>query len=459
MNQQIKPHPASFRDPSGFVYEKDGNIFRFVSATYKNNYQLLQSSGLASELIKKKLLLPFTELNENHTASDQWFTTLQPENLPFLSFAWEWSFNELKDAALVTLKICRRALAKGMQLKDATPFNIQFVNNKPVLIDTLSFEKYETGKPWVAYRQFCECFLNPLLLAAHCHLEINKLFLSYPDGVPVNVTADLLPFKTKLNPAVYLHVFLHVNAYKKAAAHPAKKGVALSQKKLEQILQSLEDCISNLELKTIKTTWNNYYNETILSSEYLVAKKQLISSWLEEVSYATLLDAGANEGEFSLLAKKDAFIVAADFDSSCINNLYLKVKKEKLTHILPLVVDLSYPSPAIGWVNAERPALLQRLQFDLCFALALVHHLAIGKNVPLQHIALLFALVTNNYLIVEFVPKTDPKVKEMMQWREDIFEHYTLQNFEQAFLQYFRVMKKEQVPASERILYLCQKLS
>jgi hypothetical protein len=239
MSQLINHHPASFRDPSGFIYEKDGTIYRFVSTTYQKDYELLHQSGLADELLKKKLLLPFTEVTENHTGKAGWYKTLQPQQLPFLSYAWEWSFEQLKDAALTTLTICRLALQKGMILKDATATNVQLVDGRYKLIDTLSFETYNEGEPWVAYRQFCECFLNPLLIAVHTGMEVHKLMLSYADGVPASVTAKLLPLKTKFNAVLYLHVHLQAKMSGKQSTEQKQTTRKISKKNIEQIHRSL----------------------------------------------------------------------------------------------------------------------------------------------------------------------------------------------------------------------------
>ena len=456
MNQAIKHHAASFRDPSGFVYEKDGTIYRFVSSAYQLHYDLLRSSGLADELIKQKKLLAFTEINENHTGRTDWYKTFQPQFIPFLSYAWEWSFEQLKDAALTTLSICSASLKKGMILKDATHTNIQFVDGRAKLIDTLSFEQYEEGEQWVAYRQFCECFLNPLLLAAYKGMEVHKLLLSYPDGVPAQLTAELLPFKTKLKPVIYLHVHLHANLSGKAGTATTTPTKKVTKKNIEQIIESLLDCITNLTLTARQTTWNNYYDETILSDQYLSEKKKLVATLLTEISYESAIDMGANEGVFALLCKKEAQIVATDFDSACINSLYSRLKNEKLQHILPLVIDLTYPSPSLGWMNAERSSFFKRKTFDVGLALALIHHLAIAKNISFDQLAFFFADICNE-LIIEFVPKTDPKVAAMLQWRKDIFEHYTEVEFEQSFEQYFLLKKKQPVLHSERTLYHYQK--
>jgi hypothetical protein len=456
MSQPINHHPASFRDPSGFIYEKDGTIYRFVSNNYTQHYDLLMKSGLADDLLKKKLLLPFTELSENHTGRTDWYKTLQPQPLPFLSFAWEWSFEQLKDAALTTLNICRQALQKGVILKDATPTNIQLVDGRYKLIDTLSFETYKEGESWIAYRQFCECFLNPLLIAVHTGMEVHKLMLSYPDGVPAAVTSKLLPFKTKLNASVYLHVHLQAKMAGKQTTEQKQTTRKISKKNIEQIVENLHSCISKLSLPSQSTTWNNYYSETILSEAYFSEKKKLVSSLLENINYKSVLDLGANEGEFSLLCRADAMVIATDFDSDCINRFYKRIKEEKRTNIYPAVIDLAYPSPSMGWMNKERSGFFTRTKVDVCMALALIHHLAIAKNITFEQLASFFASVCK-VLIIEFVPKSDPKVAGMLQWRKDIFNNYNQESFEEVFSKLFELEKKMNVQGSERTMYVYRK--
>lgn len=456
MNQLINHHPASFRDPSGFIYEQDGLIYRFVSTAYAVDYALLQNSGLAAELLKKNLLLPFTETADNHTGRSDWHKTLLPQQLPFFSYAWEWSFSQLKDAALATLAVCKLALQKGMILKDATHTNMQWVDGKWKLIDTLSLETYTPGGSWIAYRQFCECFLNPLLLAAYSGMEVHKLALSYPDGVPAAVTSRLLPFKTKFNASIYLHAHLQAKLSGKPAAEQKRSGKQLTQKNIEQIIDNLYSCIEGLHLPQQTTTWNNYYDETILSETYLTEKKKLVASLLSHQTYKSVLDLGANEGEFSLLCQEDAQVIATDFDSACIDSLYNRLKKEKRKNILPLVLDLTYPTPSIGWMNEERKAFFKRTKADVCLVLALIHHLAIAKNISLQQLASFFASICTT-LIIEFVPKEDPKVQGMLQRRKDIFDNYTEQEFEQAFALYFSLEQKTTVSGSKRSMLVYRK--
>src|SRR5687768_15426546 len=170
---------ASFRDPSGFLFSRDGVLYRQVNRRYEQGYARLMESGLYDRLVKAGLLIPHVEVDQAPAESDLSHKVIQPEHVPFISYPYEWSFSQLKDAALATLSIQRRSLKVGMSLKDASAYNIQFVRGKATLIDTLSFETYKEGQPWVAYRQFCQHFLAPLALMALKDVRLNQLLRVY----------------------------------------------------------------------------------------------------------------------------------------------------------------------------------------------------------------------------------------------------------------------------------------
>jgi hypothetical protein len=264
-------HPASYKDPSGFIFQASGTFYRQVNKIYAGHYDLLISSGLSSFLQGKKLLLRHEELTENILHSDDWHLTLLPEQIPFTSYPYEWCFEQLKDAALLTLEIVKLSIDKGMVLKDATPYNVQFLNGKPVFIDTLSFEKYDPSVPWIAYRQFCESFLFPLLLSHYHKTSIQPFLNSYPNGIPVTITAKLLPWKSRLNPGVSLHVFLQNKLSKKTKN--SGTATSFSKNKLFNLISHLESIIRDLT-NTDKTEWSNYYSESISSREYLEKRKR-----------------------------------------------------------------------------------------------------------------------------------------------------------------------------------------
>lgn len=455
MNKALH-HPASFRDPSGFVFEQDGKIYRQVNQCYADHYRLLQSSGLYSSLTGTGKLIAHTELQENLLLSGDWFLTLLPEQIEFISYPYEWCFDQLKDAALLTLDIVREAVAHGMILKDATPFNIQFTGSKPVFIDTLSFEKYDASAPWVAYRQFAECFVAPLLLASYRSPELIRLLQLYPDGIPLQIAAKLLPFKSRFNFNVFLHIFLPLHVVS-PSEKVDKKHLKFSRQKFINIINSLHTLISRLEPKRIKSTWNDYYSNTVSGNDYVNRKKKIVEEWLELVHGNTVLDIGTNTGLFARQAcAKFLNVIAIDTDSRCINDLYRESRKSVHSKILPLCIDMSAPTPAIGWNNEERDDFFSRYKADVVFALALIHHIAISKNIPIRDIAEKLSRLCN-FLIIEFVPKNDPKVIMMLQSRKDVFQEYTETLFEDSFSAYFVIQQKQKIDPTDRILYLMKK--
>ena len=458
LNPDISSYAASYKDRDGFIFKHRGNFYRCINASYSNNYQLLMQSGLYTQLTKKKWLVPHQEITGDPELNGNDTIIILPQQIQFISYAYEWSFAMWQDAALLTLRIAKEAIEKGMLLKDATPFNIQFVNGKPVFIDTLSFEQYDAQKPWVAYRQFCECFLAPLLLQQYCHVEMGRLFTVYPNGIPLEVVKSLLPAKAKWNLHNYLHVYLQasVKSGKQNENNTAAKN--FSKQKMLLLLNGLSSYVAKLHPKKSKTTWDDYYEGTILSNAYLQEKTRLVQAFVNTVSFDTIVDLGANDGHFSLLFKNtNKQIVAVDADVNCINALYAIIKKEKIGNILPLINTLNSPSPAIGWNNAERTSFNNRIKGDMIFALALVHHLAIGCNVPLHLIADWLAPM-GKYLLIEFVPKADEKVKLLLQNREDIFDAYTVTEFETVFSKKYTILKQEKITGTERILYLMEKI-
>jgi hypothetical protein len=446
-------HPSSFKDPSGFVFESEGTIYRQVNQYYAAQYRQLIDSGLYKQLVDRKQLIAHEEVNANLTNSAAWYTTLQPELISPISYPYEWCFEQLQDAALLTLSVLKTALQHGMILKDATPYNIQFHKGKPIFIDTLSFDTYDPKQPWIAYRQFCQCFLFPLYLEYYLKTDIQKVLSTYIDGIPVDFVAKLLPLKSRLSLGVWLHVYLQHSATTSSRAN-TKQTAAFSKKKLLDVISHLHNIITNFPAnKPYKTTWSNYYDDTILSKEYLQEKEKIIQEFCQQTQARTVLDLGANDGYFSrLFASQNRQVIATDSDNRCISRLYQEVKQKNVQNILPLLLDIANPSPAIGFHNQERAAFHQRIKTDLVAALALVHHLVIGKNISLPVLAAYFNDIAPE-LIIEFVPKEDEKVKQMLATRPDTFIDYDQAHFEQYFSKYFDTLEKKMVTGTSRTLY------
>lgn len=460
MSNAFINHPSSFRDPSGFVFEKDGVLYRQVNNVFKESFDHFISSGCYKAFVDKGLLIPHKEMAENLTASPDHYKTLLPEHIPFISYPYEWSFDMLKDAALLTLQLVKEALPFGLILKDATPFNIQWHKGKLVFIDTLSFEKYNEQEPWVAYRQFCECFLSPLLLMHYAKTSLQELQLAYPKGIPLAVTRSLLPKRSRFSLHIYLHIHLHakVSSKKTGAAKDNKAATGFSKQKLLNLISSLETLIKKLQAPTQQTTWSEYYGEASQRKDYLEQKLFLINKWVSGLmDVTTAADMGANDGFFSkIIAGNNVYVLATDFDPLCINHLYADIKQSGEKQVQPFVLDLSNPSPALGVNNNERPSFFQRANVDLVLALAVIHHLVIGENMGFDKCAALFSRL-GHYLIIEFVPKEDEKIQLMLQQRKDVYPFYTEANFETAFGEYFTLLERQPVSDSGRILYLLEK--
>jgi 2-polyprenyl-3-methyl-5-hydroxy-6-metoxy-1,4-benzoquinol methylase len=450
MSEQSR-HPASFKDPSGFVFTHEGRLFRQINEYYASDYRLLNDSGLYDILVSQGLLVAHTEIDDIRYDNETWFRTIEPRRVEFISYPYEWCFEQLKDAALLTLRLLRVAVSKGMIIKDATPYNIQFMKGRPLHIDSLSFERYDPTQPWVAYRQFCNLFLFPLYLEYYLKADIQKTLATYLDGIPVEITSRLLPLKSSLNLGVWLHVYLQ-HSMRTNAKSKTDKG-NFSKKRLLHLVSHLETIISGFQNRQLRSNWSHYYQESILSTEYLSQKEKIVMDIADQVSADTVIDLGANDGHFSkLFAKKFRQVIAVDSDSRSISNLYLHVQEHKIKNILPLVIDLSNPSPALGFANNERSSFTSRCKPDLVLCLALIHHLVIGKNIPLHFIADYFASFAPQ-LIIEFVPKQDEKVKQMLKTRKDVFMDYDKKTFENSFGRHYEFKRKELVEGTFRTIY------
>ena len=388
------------------------------------------------------------------------YKVIIPQMLDRISYHYEWSFDQLKDAALLTLKILKKALAKDFILKDASSFNIQFENSKAIFIDTLSFEPYKENTPWIAYRQFCEHFLAPLALRSFSEDQILPMLNASIEGVGLDLASSLLPTKTKWNPGLQMHLHLHARTTRisdskiddegKTRSEPKAK---LPKKKLLAIVESLQNTVKSLKPKFAGFEWSDYYDNTNYVEDAMRAKIDLVKSWTDELNISSAIDLGANTGRFSeLIAPGLDHVVAVDQDASSVNVLYKKTKAES-SNILSLVIDLSNPSPACGFASEERESFLDRFQSDLSLSLALLHHLAIKNNLPFERVAE-FLHTLSEYAIVEWIPKTDSRVQLLLRAREDIFARYDEEHFRSAFATYFDVVKEKEIDTSERKLFL-----
>ena len=455
---------ASFRDPSGFVFTQNDQVYRQVNQSYYSNYDALMQTGLYTQLTRQELLIRHQEVRPPRLlpgSGIQHYRVLQPEKVPFISYPYEWCFSQLKDAALLTLRIQKTSLSFAMSLKDATSFNIQFLRGKPIFIDTLSFERLQDGPPWVAYRQFCEQFLAPLALIAYGDVRLGRLLLGGVGSVPLDLAAKLLPIRAKIKPSLLVHLILQAkgqSSSRKTLSDQPEKTLPLGRSTVLELVDNLIDTVNGLSLSHAGTIWTSYYAKDAKINNYtdraMSQKKLLVKKYLKGVGPKLIWDLGANDGTFSRLAASGgASVISLDNDPYVVEKNYLKVKEAGEKNILPLWLDIANPTPPLGWQGSERSSLLDRPHPDLILALALVHHLAIANNIPLPQIAQ-FLSQLGPWLVIEFVPKEDSQVKLLLAHREDIFANYNQANFEKAFSRFFRIEAKSLLSDSRRTVYL-----
>jgi len=451
-----RPHQASFRDPSGYMFYDGDVLRRAINPIYFKQYHALNDSGFFKTLIKNKLLIPHTQT----TVSDKQIV-ITPEPIAFITNPYEWSFEQYKHAALHTLKVHKYALSKGFILKDASAYNVTFHKGSPVFIDTLSFDFYEKDTPWRAYKQFITHFFGPLVLASYHGTEIFKMLQTHIDGIPVKLIASLLPGKSKLSSTIYTNIHLlakmertHSEDYK-AETKIAK----LSIKAQNNIIDNLFDFIKKLSIKE-ETEWGNYYDKTNYNDAAFQGKKTLIEDWVTALNPQRLIDIGGNDGTFArTVVTKVPHVIVTDIDSNAVGYNYKQIQQNKETNMLAFVCDVLQPAPGIGLNNSERSSLVERLKGyspDVTMALALIHHITLSGNVPFDRSAQFFAAFSK-HLILEFPTREDSWVSSLLVRKREFMNHFDFYNqeaFEAGYKQYFDIQKKETVPGTKRVLYL-----
>ncbi len=449
---------SSFRDPAGFVFYEDGAVFRQVNQCYGKQYDHLMHSGLYEKLVLEGHLIEH-QIAQVEPRTLNAYCVIRPKMIPLITYPYEWSFGQLQDAALATLRIHKRALEFGMILKDASAYNIQFDRGDNKLIDTLSFDFYEEGTAWVAYGQFCRHFLAPLLLMKHVDLRLLQLLRNFIDGIPLDLADQLL--KGKGGFASQQHIHWHAQSITRhtgdGKAPTLIKAVAISKFNHVALIDSLIRTIERLSITNQKTEWMDYYSDTNYSIAAQKSKETIVAAAIRDKHYKTIWDFGANDGRFSRIALESGteLVVAFDNDPLAVERNY-QLSKASGQAIIPLLFDFTNPSPGIGFANQERLPVNQRMKPDCIVALAIIHHLAISNNLPLETIAEWMAGLTDT-LIIEFVPKQDSQVQVLLATRCDIFSKYNQTDFETAFGAYFSIVHKEPIQDSLRTIYVYKK--
>ena len=454
---------GSFRDPDARVaYFKD-SVYRIV---YQNGFKKFD---LIKKLLKdetiSKYLIKTTELDQQELdllefENKKDIKVFKHKKIDFISYPYEWSFHRLKDAALQHLTLHINLLKKDATLIDAYSYNIQFNNYSPIFIDLTSIKEYSEGEFWTGHKQFCESFLNPLVLKSKLGINFNNWFKGNLDGIDTGELSKLLKFRHMFSWNIFYNIFLlnyFEKKYKKNEDLKITKNKKLKKNYYLSILTNLRGFITNLKAKKELTVWGEYSRDNTYDVEEKKNKYEFISSYFNKTKFDRVLDLGCNNGEYSKLAIQSGCksVVGLDYDLNAVDEAYLISKREKL-NFLPLYFDVSNPSSNIGWRQKERKGFIERLNFDFVLALAFEHHLAIAKNIPLED-ALKWITSLAPKGIIEFVPKNDVTIQSMIKLKGDIFPNYNLENFKYLLSKYVKITSEEIVSNSGRILFSFEK--
>lgn len=448
---------GSFRDPGSRVYEQGDRIFRWVGRHGAGSYEQARDTGALDRLIKKGFFVSAQECSEALIPDNPGTAyVLEHERIPFISYPYEWCFSLLKRAAIFHLDLHLQAMEEGFTLSDATAYNVQFKGTQPIGIDHLSLKPYEDGEIWAGHRQFCMQFLNPLVLWSRKGVAPNCWFRGSLEGITPEELAPLLSFKDKLSFVVLSHIVAQSRLQQRAIANnhqvdPAKRP-KLSRTGMIGMLQGLRTFIENCEPPKKATVWGEYAENTSYEAEERAAKGREVAKMVAAIRPKMFYDLGCNSGEYSEIALMNGAqnAVGFDFDFSALEAAVRRADDHNL-NLLPLWLDAANPSPSQGWAQAERKGLGERSNADALIALAFIHHIAIGKNVPMD-MAVDWIISLAPRGIIEFPPKSDPMVQRLLANREDIFPNYTEHDFIVAVSKRARIIQQNTISKSGRFL-------
>jgi SAM-dependent methyltransferase len=475
MTQPVK----SFRDPAGCCSVIEGRVLRFIATDAAGEFEAFVGTELARDFENQRRLVSTHRLNANELevlTSSQGVPVFPPhtagkvfehEHIPFPSYPYEWPPEMLWEAGLLTLDLARISLHKGYGLKDATPYNILFRGSEAVFIDVPSFERRTPGDVlWKPYAQFVRTFLLPLLANKRWGLRLVDIFTMHRDGLEPEEVYHLCGLVDRLKPQIISLVCMPTWLSRKAGAGNAsiyqQRTLSNTEKAhfiLESLFKRLQRSLNSLKPAEHKSVWSNYMTTHSYSDPAFALKEKFVTEVLQEFKPKRVLDAGANTGRFSeLAAQAGSDVVAIDLDPVCVGAIWRRARTQKL-NILPLVLDLGRPSPALGWKNSECLSFLDRASghFDGLLMLALIHHLLVTERIPLDEILHLAAELTTSLLVIEFVAPQDAMFRQLTRGRDDLHASLDTATFEQACAVHFDLVRSAAIPDTKRRLYCLRK--
>jgi hypothetical protein len=393
--------------------------------------------------------------------AEEYGAVLRHELIPFVSYPYEWTPGMLRDAALLTLDIDLASLDEDLVLKDATPYNVQFKGSRPVFLDVGSWEKIKPGEPWAGYRQFCMQFLYPLMLQAYKGVPFQPWLRGSIDGITPAQARSLMSFRDRFRKGAFTHVFLHARLDRSYAQRGRTggdvkkelKSAGFGKELLRANMKKVRKAVEAADWDPPKSVWTAYRSDNTYEDADNQAKADFIRQVSSRREWKLAWDLGANDGYYSrIIAERARYVLALDLDPSTVELLYRDLKSEGNEQILPLVMNLTDPSPGLGWRGLERKAWTDRGKPELILALALLHHVSITGNVPVRQFVDWLASL-DSHVVIEFMTRADPMVKKLLAAKRVEHEDYDRGFFERCVGEAFEIERTQALPSGTRILY------
>ena len=462
---------ASFRDPDGYVFRHADRIFRALGPTFAPLLSEVEQSGLLATLVQDGLVVPSHRVTdpplraELMSAHPQAAELVEHQRLAPITYPYEWSLSMLADAGILTLDLQLRLLTAGLSLKDASAYNIQFRGGRPVFIDLTSIERPARLDLWKALGQFNQMFTFPLLLSREQGWDLRSYFLGSLGGRTLEQVSRGFGSLSRWRPSLLLDLTLPLLLGRRVerkqpetstpVTSPKDPGTPEAQRvNLGRLRGKLRGLAEGYQPSGV---WADYTATCTYDASASGAKRGLIRAYLDRWHPGQVLDLGCNTGVYSYLAAgSGARVIAIDQDHDAIEMLYRRLRQQPAT-ITPMVADLSNPSPGVGFRNAERDPLLSRVESDLVFALALLHHLLVSANLSLEAARDLLFDLSRDHVVLEFVPSDDPMFRRLLRFRAEDFSWLTLDGCRAVLQQRFTVVEEHPVPGTPRTLLFLRK--
>lgn len=457
---------GSFRDPNGYVFKQDDRIIRAIMPAMHSQFADIYNSGLHQRLASMGLMIGCQRIEADDLTRSSFIgargetaaALYEHPEVPMLSYPYEWTFSLLKDAAIAHLELQIQALSENYVLSDATAYNMQFIDGKPIHIDVLSLQPYEDGQHWSGYNQFCRQFLLPLLIEAWGGVSYQAMYRGSIDGIAFDDALAILP-RRKLFTSLtaFSHVYLHGKSVTTASSanfdSSTRKQPQLSRSNYLAILKQLQVFLKDLKIAHRNHSyWNSYATKNSYSDEMRETKLGFVRDWAAREKPNLIWDIGGNTGDYSRAALEGGArrAIVLDSDTDSLEFLYNTHTKSGVP-ILPLKMNLSDPSADIGWNQTERKGLMSRTNADGMLALAVIHHLVIGANLPLSEVVNWFLDIAPTG-VIEFVPKQDPMVQQLLDQRNDVFPDYTEEHFRELVTLRKKIVSEHKFDSNGRLL-------